>query len=145
MECMFCGKTLIISKKFIENNDIVECSNCKNSFRYSAEIVKPQKIEKTDTSIILLFLLIRLFIAILITFSYFYFLHRNIDNILILFFVLNYLFFILNVFANIIYFKKMPDYSLLFNDKYFNTRIFWINAAELILTALANLIFFIIY
>lgn len=144
MECIFCGKRLIISKKFIETNDTVECSNCKNTFKFIPENIKETEIDAPDKKISALFLLYRIFIAAIVCSLYFYF-SAAANEKLAVYYLINSAPIIICIILSYIYFKNIPNYPFLFNDKYLNTFGFWLCAGELILAALLNLTFFVIY
>ncbi|MBP7653340.1 hypothetical protein KA977_07950 [Candidatus Dependentiae bacterium] len=148
MECVFCGKTLITSAKFLNENDVVECSNCKNTFKFiPANLIKKNDSDSSSiqSNECFIFFIYRLLIPLL-SIALYYFASSSTESLsFTIFAVINFLPVLT---ASIIFYtqnERLIDYRNLLDDKIFNTPPFWIIFFELTATILLNLIFFIIF
>jgi DNA-directed RNA polymerase subunit RPC12/RpoP len=142
--CSFCNKPLVIEKNFINLNDYIQCSNCKNTFKFIPENLEKHVDEIKNIRGIVLNLFYRFLITIVIFFAYFI-IYPEFQTFKSYFFIsINTVPFLAGIL--ICYFKKekLIDYSLIFKDKYCFTFEFWIVLSEIILTFILNFVFFII-
>ncbi|HPG32148.1 MAG TPA: hypothetical protein PKY81_13370 [bacterium] len=146
MECGFCGKTLITTSKFVNDNDIVECSNCKNSFKFIPSNLKNKQNQsgETQSMTVYVFFLYRILISLLSVGVYYMFAESSESSHFLTFSIINFLPFITAAVISYSQTDKLINYGDLFDDKVFNTSRFWIIFSELAATIFLNLIFFII-
>jgi len=148
MECAYCGKILITSPKFNNENEWVECSNCKNTFKFIRENTAHKHYDdrgaaEKNAAINLLFRLLIAVMAIIL----FYFLNSQsaIEYRMVWFILVN----TLPLIGAVVYYyataSRLLNYSDLFNDMYIATETFTLILIDIIATVVLNLIFFIIY
>ncbi len=143
MECGYCGKKIIVSQNFITENDFVECSNCKNFFKFIPNNLTDKSTVDIDAlkkkSIV--FLIYRSIAAIIPIILYYFLTKAESD---IIFITINILPVIIAFVIHYLKFDELINYSDLFNDRLLNTYKFWLIFSELSTTFILNLIFFII-
>ena len=146
MECGYCGKKLIESKKFINENDFVECSGCRNTFKFIPDNLRNKSsIEPADAkNKLIIRFAVRLSSAFLLIALYFIFSSGDTTQTAI-FTLINLLPLIIITGMQLSKVGALPDYGSLVNDRALFTYPFWLVFYEFSLAIFLNLIFFIIY
>jgi len=142
--CIYCNKQLILTDEFVEENDIIECSSCKNTFKFIPKNLLNKEIKVNNKKQKIYFLFFRFFLS-MIFITLFYFLKKYDNSQLYIFITINYISMLLVLMIYFFKEKTFLNYKDLFVDKYINTFSFWLIISDILFSLISYIIFFAVY